>query len=1043
MQLKNCLTGVLLSFALIMAGCDFGEADYTYEDVKSIYAPVVDEIIFITPGTKVMEENLNDVTTVRTNTDQEITYSIIGGVDAALFKIDPVTGKLTFIDKPLYVTGGDNSYEVTIEARLEDGRTSLLPMTITIVRDLKQSEPIIEQFANEIDAVSGEGTITQIKARPADETTTLTYTLTGPDAGQFLIDANGNLGFSQPLPEYDSSVVQLFEVSVIITDGYGNSVTTGSVTVRLVENPDHIKPVIVSESFSIVENALGAAQIEVNTAGTGVVERYYISGPDAALFNVTSTGILHLVNTKDYETLPNDFTISLQVGDDKGNLSETKAVTVSIIDIDEGFIFAPISGFTPVEGEKDVGNVTATPKIAGTAHYSLVQGGETFTIDDEGHLQFITTSQKDQSYSVQVQVENQYNGSQTLSEIFSVTVVTDNSKIAPVIETGYAAQNSVTSPIDTAAVITTVSASAEGNATTLFYSTGGPDGNRFSIDAGGNLTFKEMYDFYSPADQDADNIYEVIVEVRDDNGNLSYTQLISVELLEDPDKIIPVILSSTFNVYENTVGSMPIQTLAEGNGAVDTYMIVGGADAAGFDVYNGSLRFKSAPDSELPLSNAGDNRYRVQLQVQDDLGNLSAVKEIIVNVLDVDEGLIFTSLQNFTHLEGSADVGIITATPKLSMSADIRYTIGSGSGVFTIGQNDGLLSFISVPAYQAEGNNVYTLTVIAESQYNGSRTTSGTIAVTVMPLSFAITFDSNQTAAYRDQNTVITFPMTATSAAGKVLSYALEEGYDPAIFSIDASTGYLTITAPAYIYSSETNANTYYAAVVASDDVGHSARRQGTLYVNAVNGLPYFTSAAAVAVDENIKALPAVSAFSPIGSPLRYTIDGGADRSLFTLTAEGALSFAYAQNYENPQDQNRDNVYEVTVRVTDTLHALNTAVQTLYITVNDVDDAPSNIVFSRTGTTSLSVDDGTYVLIFPSNTVTYAYVTAVPSPSNGDLTYKIVANPDSEIFSMTSNGQLKIDAPPFSSDQHYEIAIEVSETNGETSTQILNVTILD
>lgn len=1042
MRNKNDLIALLL-LAMMMTGCGFGEADYTYAEVQSIYAPVVDEIIFITPETKVLQQNLNEVTTVRTTTDREITYSIIGGEDAALFVIDAVTGKLSFVDKPAYIEDGDNSYEVTIEARLEDGRTSVLPLTVTVVEDLTASEPIIEGLVNEIDAVGSEGVIMQIKARPADESTTLTYALAGRDAAKFQIDANGNLSFSRPFPVYDGGSGQRYEVGVTVTDGYGNSISTGTISIRLVENPDLVRPVIVSERLSIPENTLGAAQIEVSAAGTGTVVQYLISGPDAALFNVTSSGILYLAEAKDYETPPQSFNIDLQVVDDKGNISETRAVTVSIIDIDEGFTFAPISGFTPVEGEKDVGTVTATPKIAGTAHYSLVQCGETFTIDNEGHLQFIMTAQKDRRYSVQVQVENQYNGSQTLSAIFSVTVVNDDSKIAPVIGTGYSVQNSVTSPIGTADVITTISASAEGNATALFYTTGGPDGDRFSIDAGGNLTFKEAYDFYSPADYDADNIYEVIVEVRDDNGNLSSTQLISVELLEDPDKIIPVILSSTYNVDENTVGTMPIQTLAEGSGVVDTYKIVGGADAARLEVYNGILRFKSAPDFELPLSNAGDNRYRVQLEVEDSLGNISAVKEIIVNVLDVDERLMFTSLQNFTHLEGSAEVGIITATPKQSMSAEIRYTIGSGSADFTIGENDGTLSFISVPAYQAEGNNVHTLTVVAESQYNGSRTMSGTITVTVMPLSFAITFESNQTTAYCDQNTVISFPMTATSAAGKVLSYALEEGYDPAIFGIDASNGYLTITAPTYNYSSETNANTYYAAVVASDDEGHSARRQGTLYVNAVNGLPYFSSAAAVSVDENIKALPVLSAVSPIGSPLRYTIDGGADSSLFTLTSEGALSFTYAQNYENPQDQNRDNVYEVIVRVTDTLHALNTAVQTLYITVNDVDDAASNMVFSRTGTTSLSVNDGTYVLIFPSNTVTYEYVTATPSPSDGALSYRMTANPDSEIFSMTSNGQLKIDAPPFSSDQNYEIGIEVSETYGETSTQILNVTILD
>jgi hypothetical protein len=100
-------------------------------------------------------------------------------------------------------------------------------------------------------------------------------------------------------------------------------------------------------------------------------------------------------------------------------------------------------------------------------------------------------------------------------------------------------------------------------------------------------------------------------------------------------------------------------------------------------------------------------------------------------------------------------------------------------------------------------------------------------------------------------------------------------------------------------------------------------------------------------------------------------------------------------------------------------------------------------VFDATGTTSVSVSDGSHVFFIPTNKVSYRSLRATPSPSNGTLNYVLISNPDSDIFSMSSGGELKVDAPPFSSDQHYTLTVRVSEVNGESKDQTLSVTILD
>ena len=1044
---KQLLVTIFITFSMLLSvGCESGEADYALEDVQSqrfVEDLINGTITFITANTMVVQESQNDITVLKADSNLDLTYSIVGGADQLLFIIDERTGQLSFIVPPLYVVGLSNTYEVIVGVTTATDGLSTLPMTVTVVQDIKTVEPLIDFSATNIEAVSSTDTITQIKARPADESSSLTYTLVGADADAFQIDENGNLFFEQPLPDFGTTPNKQYDVSVVITDGYGNSITTEPIVITLVGNPDLIRPVVETETIAIVENALGSVQIVVSTLGTGEINRYILGGADAAYFNVTSTGQLSFKEAKDFETLPTVFSITIQVGDDKGNLSDVKTIVVSVKDIDEQFTFQNFGDYTPMEGDKSVGQITATPNTLSsvTTYYTLVQGGELLEVDAFGNIQFQSLAQKGQTISVQIGVESQLNGSKTLSRLFTVTVVDDPSKIPPEINQNYSTLNTVTAPIDVQTAVTTVQASPAGDSTALTYSTGGADSDKFTVDENGNLYFLDTYDYYAKSDANGDNVYEVIVIVEDNNGNSISTQPITVALAEDPNKIAPVITSSTFSFNENAEENIVIQVSAQGNGIVNSYTIVGGFDSGLFTFVDGDLSFKAPRDFETPSSVAGSNSYRVILAVGDDLGNSSEEKEIIVNIQNIVETLEFTSLASFTHTEYTSMVGLISATPKLSMTATMTYAIASGSTYFVIDEDSGILSFKTAPVYDVNGNNIYTLTVNASSQYNGSRTTSDTITVTVMPASFAITFDSDQSSISMDQNTDVSFLMTATSEAGETLTYSLEEGYNPTIFSINASTGELTINAPAYLFSNETDANIYRAAVVAKDNKGHSARRQGTLTVNEEDGIPSFTSPAIRSVSENVKVLSTVIATSPIGSPLNYSIDGGADSGLFNLTASGELSFAYAQNFEDPQDLNRDNVYEVNIRVTDTLYSINSVVQTIYVTVLNVNDAPSNIIFSSTGTTSVSVDDKSLISLFRK--VTYKSLTATPSPSAGALTYRIVSNPDSSTFSMSSSGELKVEAGTYNDDTIFTLIVEVSEIRGEISQQTIYVTILD
>ncbi|GAA5511071.1 DUF4347 domain-containing protein [Novipirellula caenicola] len=98
---------------------------------------------------------------------------------------------------------------------------------------------------------------------------------------------------------------------------------------------------------------------------------------------------------------------------------------------------------------------------------------------------------------------------------------------------------------------------------------------------------------------------------------------------------------------------------------------------------------------------------------------------------------------------------------------------------------------------------------------------------------------------------------------------------------------------------------------------------------------------AAINVIENTVAVTTVAATDSDvpAQTLTYSISGGADATKFTINSStGELSFVTPPNYEVPGDVGGDNVYEVTVSVSDGTHSDS---QAITVTVTDADETLS------------------------------------------------------------------------------------------------------
>ena len=156
-----------------------------------------------------------------------------------------------------------------------------------------------------------------------------------------------------------------------------------------------------------------------------------------------------------------------------------------------------------------------------------------------------------------------------------------------------------------------------------------------------------------------------------------------------------------------------------------------------------------------------------------------------------------------------------------------------------------------------------------------------------------------------------------------------------AFFTIDPTTGVLAfVTPPDFEARADRNENNIYDVVVkVTDSKGDSDRQAIAVAVTNVNEAPRVVTTA-MTVNENITAVGTVLAGDPEHDALTLTITGGADAARFGIDAvTGQLTFAAAPDFENPQDADGDNVYEIAVQASD--GALATS-QAIAVSVTDV-----------------------------------------------------------------------------------------------------------
>lgn len=107
----------------------------------------------------------------------------------------------------------------------------------------------------------------------------------------------------------------------------------------------------------------------------------------------------------------------------------------------------------------------------------------------------------------------------------------------------------------------------------------------------------------------------------------------------------------------------------------------------------------------------------------------------------------------------------------------------------------------------------------------------------------------------------------------------------------------------------------------------------------STSDVPRFTSESAVSVPEN--RLFVITLHADDQDSVTYAISGGEDGTKFSLEPHtGLLSFITPPDFEYPEDNDTNNIYEVLVTATDTYD--NQSQQTVTVTITDVNENPDS-----------------------------------------------------------------------------------------------------
>ena len=712
----------------------------------------------------------------------------------------------------------------------------------------------------------------------------------------------------------------------------------------------------------------------------GRFRRARTGGADRAKFALTTAGVLTFKAAKDYESpddtdTDGDYEITVRVTD--GVNPVDAALVVRLSDVDE---VAPTLSSASVDGAAltlTFSEALDTASQPPASSFAVTVGGTARTVDAVAVSGKVVTLTLSSSVSSGETVTVGYTvptgaGAKPVKDAvgnaaatFSGAEVTNATAALPVVSIA-ASATSVTE--GTAAAFTLSRTGATDAALTVSVSvsvSGTPPTSVTFAAASASATLSVA----TEDDEVAEDASTVTATVSSGSGyTVSGTSGSADVVVEDDDAAPVVTTASPIVVAENATAVATLSATDADTAAEDLSWSIpagadGGADRAKFALTTaGVLTFKAAKDYESPDDTDTDGDYEITVRVTDGVNPVDAA--LVVRLSAVDDTGPTASFEALPERHDGAAAFRFELHFSETPSGLSYRTVGGGllevtggtlthARRLTRGRNQGWE--VTVVPTQA-GDIVITLPARSCGEADAicidgeplARAATATVPGPASSSLPVVSIAASATPVTEGAAAAFTLSRTGATDAAVTVTVSVSEseasvsGTPPASVTFAAGSASATLSVATEDDEAAEDASTVTATV--SSGSGYTVDRtsgSAEAVVNDDDAAPAVATASPIAVAENATAVATLTATDAdtAAADLAWSIpagaDGGADGAKFALTADGALSFKAAKDFEAPDDADGDGDYEVTVRVTDGANPVDAA---LVVRLSDVDD---------------------------------------------------------------------------------------------------------
>ena len=320
-------------------------------------------------------------------------------------------------------------------------------------------------------------------------------------------------------------------------------------------------------------------------------------------------------------------------------------------------------------------------------------------------------------------------------------------------------------------------------------------------------------------------------------GNLSSQANITVSLIDVNE--VPVISNQIFSIAENPINGTITGTVVASDpdaGQSLTYSILSGNTNLAFSI-NSSTGVLTVSNSTA-LNFEVFPSFALVVKVQDNgTGNLSSQAIITVTLININETPVINN-QSFSIAENSVSgtiVGtVIASDPDAGQTLTYSILSGNTSVAFTINSATGVLSVSNSSALNFEAITTYTLIVNVQDNGTGNLSSQASITLNILNLNEPPVVNNQifSIDANAANGTLVDTVFATDPDAGQTLAYSILSGNTNSAFSINATTGILTVATSSAL--NFTTTPIFSLVVKVQDNGSGTLSSQATITVNLI-----------------------------------------------------------------------------------------------------------------------------------------------------------------------------------------------------------------